>query len=66
MDGDHHQLRAIFFLPAEAFQHDPILGATLVFVNLPAAFLSPPGDGPSSKGRLASPSAVTRNQIFCG
>ena len=55
------------FLPLLAhFQIDPILWAVLVFVNLQAAFLSPPVAMSAFYLKGVSPSHVTINQIFAG
>jgi TRAP-type mannitol/chloroaromatic compound transport system permease large subunit len=55
------------FLPLLAhFQIDPILWGTLVFVNLQAAFLSPPVAMSAFYLKGVSPSHVTINQIFAG
>ncbi len=55
------------FLPLLAhFQIDPILFAVLVFVNLQAAFLSPPVAMSAFYLKGVSPSHVTINQIFAG
>ncbi|MGZ9052948.1 MAG: TRAP transporter large permease subunit, partial [Rhodoplanes sp.] len=45
---------------------DPILWGTLVFVNLQAAFLSPPVAMSAFYLKGASPPHVTINQIFAG
>ncbi|MEI6767720.1 MAG: TRAP transporter large permease subunit [Betaproteobacteria bacterium] len=55
------------FLPMLAhFQVDPILWAVLVFVNLQAAFLSPPVAMSAFYLKGVSPPHVTINQIFAG
>ncbi len=55
------------FLPLLAhFQIDPILWGTLVFVNLQAAFLSPPVAMSAFYLKGVAPSHVTINQIFAG
>ena len=55
------------FLPLLAhFQIDPLLWGTLVFVNLQAAFLSPPVAMSAFYLKGVSPSHVTLNQIFAG
>jgi len=55
------------FLPLlQHFQIDPILWGTLVFVNLQAAFLSPPVAMSAFYLKGVSPSHVTINQIFAG
>ena len=55
------------FLPLLAhFQIDPLLFATLVFVNLQAAFLSPPVAMSAFYLKGVSPPHVTLNQIFAG
>jgi len=55
------------FLPLlHHFQIDPILWGTLVFVNLQAAFLSPPVAMSAFYLKGVSPSHVTINQIFAG
>jgi TRAP-type mannitol/chloroaromatic compound transport system permease large subunit len=55
------------FLPLLAhFQIDPILWGTLVFVNLQAAFLSPPVAMSAFYLKGVSPPHVTLNQIFAG
>jgi TRAP-type mannitol/chloroaromatic compound transport system permease large subunit len=55
------------FLPLlKHFQIDPILWGTLVFVNLQAAFLSPPVAMSAFYLKGVSPSHVTLNQIFAG
>jgi TRAP-type mannitol/chloroaromatic compound transport system permease large subunit len=55
------------FLPLlHHFQIDPILWGTLVFVNLQAAFLSPPVAMSAFYLKGVSPSHVTINQIFSG
>jgi TRAP-type mannitol/chloroaromatic compound transport system permease large subunit len=55
------------FLPLLAhFQIDPILFATLVAVNLQAAFLSPPVAMSAFYLKGVSPPHVTLNQIFAG
>jgi len=55
------------FLPLLAyFQIDPILWAVLVFVNLQAAFLSPPVAMSAFYLKGVSPAHVTINQIFAG
>jgi TRAP-type mannitol/chloroaromatic compound transport system permease large subunit len=55
------------FLPILAhFQIDPLLFGTLVFVNLQAAFLSPPVAMSAFYLKGVSPSHVTLNQIFAG
>jgi TRAP-type mannitol/chloroaromatic compound transport system permease large subunit len=55
------------FLPMLAhFQIDPLLWGTLVFVNLQAAFLSPPVAMSAFYLKGVSPPGVTLNQIFAG
>ena len=55
------------FLPLLAhFQIDPMLWAVLVFVNLQAAFLSPPVAMSAFYLKGVSPAHVTINQIFAG
>ncbi len=55
------------FLPLLAhFQVDPLLFGVLVFVNLQAAFLSPPVAMSAFYLKGVSPSHVTLNQIFAG
>jgi len=55
------------FLPMlKHFNIDPILWGTLVFVNLQAAFLSPPVAMSAFYLKGVSPSHVTLNQIFAG
>ena len=55
------------FLPLLAhFQIDPILWGVLVFVNLQAAFLSPPVAMSAFYLKGVSPPHVTLNQIFAG
>ena len=55
------------FLPLLAhFQIDPLLFAVLVFVNLQAAFLSPPVAMSAFYLKGVSPAHVTLNQIFAG
>ena len=55
------------FLPLLVhFQIDPILWAVLVFVNLQAAFLSPPVAMSAFYLKGVSPAHVTINQIFAG
>jgi len=55
------------FLPLLAhFQIDPMLWGTLVFVNLQAAFLSPPVAMSAFYLKGVSPPHVTLNQIFAG
>jgi len=55
------------FLPLLAhFQIDPILWGVLVFVNLQAAFLSPPVAMSAFYLKGVSPPHVTINQIFAG
>ncbi len=55
------------FLPLLAhFQIDPLLWGTLVFVNLQAAFLSPPVAMSAFYLKGVSPPHVTINQIFAG
>jgi TRAP-type mannitol/chloroaromatic compound transport system permease large subunit len=55
------------FLPLlKHFDIDPILWGTLVFVNLQAAFLSPPVAMSAFYLKGVSPSHVTINQIFAG
>ena len=55
------------FLPLLAhFQIDPILWGVLVFVNLQAAFLSPPVAMSAFYLKAVSPAHVTINQIFAG
>jgi TRAP-type mannitol/chloroaromatic compound transport system permease large subunit len=55
------------FLPLlKYFNIDPILWGTLVFVNLQAAFLSPPVAMSAFYLKGVSPRHVTLNQIFAG
>ena len=55
------------FLPLlKHFQIDPILWGTMVFVNLQAAFLSPPVAMSAFYLKGVSPPHVTLNQIFAG
>jgi len=55
------------FLPLLTHFHiDPILWGTLVFVNLQAAFLSPPVAMSAFYLKGVAPSHVTLNQIFAG
>jgi TRAP-type mannitol/chloroaromatic compound transport system permease large subunit len=55
------------FLPMlKHFNIDPVLWATLVFVNLQAAFLSPPVAMSAFYLKGVSPPHVTLNQIFAG
>jgi TRAP-type mannitol/chloroaromatic compound transport system permease large subunit len=55
------------FLPMlKHFNIDPILWGTLVFVNLQAAFLSPPVAMSAFYLKGVAPSHVTLNQIFSG
>ncbi|HEY9067477.1 MAG TPA: TRAP transporter large permease subunit, partial [Burkholderiaceae bacterium] len=55
------------FLPLLShFQIDPLLFGTLVFVNLQAAFLSPPVAMSAFYLKGVSPPHVTINQIFAG
>jgi len=55
------------FLPLLAhFQIDPLLFGVLIFVNLQAAFLSPPVAMSAFYLKGVSPSHVTINQIFAG
>jgi TRAP-type mannitol/chloroaromatic compound transport system permease large subunit len=55
------------FLPLLAhFQIDPLLFGTMVFVNLQAAFLSPPVAMSAFYLKGVSPPHVTLNQIFAG
>ena len=55
------------FLPLLGhFQIDPMLWGTLVFVNLQAAFLSPPVAMSAFYLKGVSPPHVTLNQIFAG
>ena len=55
------------FLPLlQHFQIDPMLWGVLVFVNLQAAFLSPPVAMSAFYLKGVSPSHVTLNQIFAG
>ena len=55
------------FLPLlRHFEIDPILWGTLVFVNLQAAFLSPPVAMSAFYLKGVSPPHVTLNQIFAG
>ena len=55
------------FLPLlQHFNIDPILFATLVAVNLQAAFLSPPVAMSAFYLKGVAPSHVTLNQIFAG
>jgi TRAP-type mannitol/chloroaromatic compound transport system permease large subunit len=55
------------FLPLLAhFQIDPLLFGVLVFVNLQAAFLSPPVAMSAFYLKGVSPPHVTLNQIFAG
>ncbi len=55
------------FLPMlKHFEIDPILWGTLVFVNLQAAFLSPPVAMSAFYLKGVAPKHVTLNQIFAG
>jgi TRAP-type mannitol/chloroaromatic compound transport system permease large subunit len=55
------------FLPMLShFNIDPILWGTLVFVNLQAAFLSPPVAMSAFYLKGVAPPHVTLNQIFAG
>jgi tripartite ATP-independent transporter DctM subunit len=55
------------FLPLlQHFQIDPVLWGVLVFVNLQAAFLSPPVAMSAFYLRGVAPPHVTLNQIFAG
>ena len=55
------------FLPLlQHFHIDPLLFGTMVFVNLQAAFLSPPVAMSAFYLKGVSPSHVTLNQIFAG
>jgi TRAP-type mannitol/chloroaromatic compound transport system permease large subunit len=55
------------FLPLlKHFSIDPILWGTLVFVNLQAAFLSPPVAMSAFYLKGVAPKHVTLNQIFAG
>jgi len=55
------------FLPLlKHFEIDPVLWGTLVFVNLQAAFLSPPVAMSAFYLKGVSPPHVTLNQIFAG
>ena len=55
------------FLPMlKHFNIDPVLWGTLVFVNLQAAFLSPPVAMSAFYLKGVAPSHVTLNQIFAG
>ena len=55
------------FLPLlKHFNIDPVLWGTLVFVNLQAAFLSPPVAMSAFYLKGVAPSHVTLNQIFNG
>ena len=55
------------FLPLlKHFNVDPVLWGTLVFVNLQAAFLSPPVAMSAFYLKGVSPKHVTLNQIFAG
>ena len=55
------------FLPLLAhFQIDPMLWGVMVFVNLQAAFLSPPVAMSAFYLKGVSPPHVTINQIFAG
>jgi TRAP-type mannitol/chloroaromatic compound transport system permease large subunit len=55
------------FLPLlKHFEIDPILWGTLVFVNLQAAFLSPPVAMSAFYLKGVAPKHVTLNQIFAG
>jgi TRAP-type mannitol/chloroaromatic compound transport system permease large subunit len=56
----------IFLLLRQHFHIDPILWGTLVFVNLQAAFLSPPVAMSAFYLKGVSPPHVTLNQIFGG
>src|SRR6478752_3456580 len=59
--------QAIIFLPLlKHFNIDPVLWGTLVFVNLQAAFLSPPVAMSAFYLKGVAPSHVTLNQIFSG
>ena len=55
------------FLPLlKHYNIDPVLWGTMVFVNLQAAFLSPPVAMSAFYLKGVSPSHVTLNQIFAG
>ena len=55
------------FLPMlKHFDIDPILWGTIVFVNLQAAFLSPPVAMSAFYLKGVAPAHVTLNQIFAG
>jgi TRAP-type mannitol/chloroaromatic compound transport system permease large subunit len=57
----------VIFVPIFAhFQIDPMLWGVLVFVNLQAAFLSPPVAMSAFYLKGVSPAHVTINQIFAG
>jgi len=56
----------IFIPLLSHFQIDPLLFGTLVFVNLQAAFLSPPVAMSAFYLKGVSPPHVTLNQIFAG
>jgi TRAP-type mannitol/chloroaromatic compound transport system permease large subunit len=56
----------IFIPLLKHFEIDPILWGTLVFVNLQAAFLSPPVAMSAFYLKGVSPPHVTINQIFAG
>jgi TRAP-type mannitol/chloroaromatic compound transport system permease large subunit len=66
MDGDHRHFRADLPAVAQALQHRPDSLGTLVFVNLQAAFLSPPVAMSAFYLKGVSPPHVTLNQIFAG
>ncbi|KAJ8135940.1 hypothetical protein OY671_010847 [Metschnikowia pulcherrima] len=56
----------IFSPMSKHFNIDPILWGTLVFVNLQAAFSSPPVAMSAFYSKGVAPSHVTLNQIFAG
>jgi len=67
---DYVEIIIIFvpiFLPMlKHFNIDPVLWGTLVFVNLQAAFLSPPVAMSAFYLKGVAPKHVTLNQIFAG
>ena len=69
-DGGWREIIVIFvpiFLPLlQHFQIDPMLWGVLVFVNLQAAFLSPPVAMSAFYLKGVAPPYVTLNQIFLG
>ena len=66
MDGDHHHVRADLPAAAQAFRHRPDPVGCIMFVNLQAAFLSPPVAMSAFYLKGVAPPHVTINQIFGG